>query len=844
MRATQTIAERRVRGKVALVCLITVVLLILLSSKASAGVVQESVASSEDAEWTHEPGYTAEPPTDLPATEAPGFVDAAAPQTRAQKTPPEYQQGTTAEEEEQTLAAATAIAMEETRKRIQEAVRQEEEAERARLAAEAVQHEAREEDMVHRIQEEAEQPVHVRLAEEARLTEEAKKLAEAQAAEEEAKRLAEAQAAEEEAKRLAEAQAAEEEAKRLAEAQAAEEKARAAQEARLSEEVRRLKAAEKARLAEETRLLNEAARQAEEALTAQGEAERLELEQQAEAARRAAEEKEAAARQLREQQGELDRLSQQQKDTVQEIQTSSEGYRIALAALEAREADELAAAQQREKLAASSFQQSIERELEALSQNLATLDARTAAVRDRLKETATPNKSLDVVLTHLNELFEDVDKASGALAAVHVTARSLKKAAKVAESSRGASNASAGPESFKERRSALAASHEAALARLQRQLQAIDAKMAELRHKLGLPTVDEEAKQNSRSVTGTAEAGTQAEVLTAALSSKPTLSQETTTVAPSLVTTSAPSSTLHPASGVDAAASTPSPASSTAPHSTPPPPQVNELRPNSSLQLLIRTLVQQAEEKGYNVSRYEVHRRENGVFFKAKGRLQIIGAMVLITLVSVVQTMRWCRGDRDDGHAEPGTATKAAAQKLSPAKAAPATAGAAQSKQDSTPSPAGQLETARDAFPPLKPSSGAAKRESSYGASSLRQRRFRDGASSSLAANCDPVQQLPDSSSGVPLSLPSPTDSPHTQLPTPMMPPPQGSAPTPVQHPSADVQGDSPNRFPAPPPSSLGGAAGRAASHSMMDIPPPPPPRRRRDAEDFELQNPFLSRWS
>ncbi|KPI85780.1 hypothetical protein ABL78_5171 [Leptomonas seymouri] len=529
---------------------------------------------------------------------------------------------------------------------------------------------------------------------------------------------------------------------------------------------------------------------------------------------------------------------------VRRTQAENEEFRAAVAALEAEQAKELAAVQQREMEAASSLQKLFEGQMALLTRNLATLEEQTAAIRTSLKEPVKGSRTLESLLSDLNAFFGEVDVAGVAMDAIDEAAQSLKKAVNIAQSSQDDSHAdSTIVVSYKGRRHALELSHSSAIAQLDEHLLRLDKRIEEFKQKFGF-VENAEAKEESSKAEVPVPIATSSPSAPAAASSSGSHDTDVTPSEPSTVDVPGRISTR------------PADAAATSPSSYAVPERIAELhtadlRYDPSVNQLIETLVRQAEERGYNISKYEMHHLESQAFFVVKGRVQVIGATVLVTLISVIQTARWCLGGHNDVREEAG-----AANMMKPApQPAVTTAGAAArstasnalssapSQQGGPPTSAGLPAPQNRTLPPSHLPS--ADRGGSFENAQPRQRYTPGSASLPLTGNPGPTQQLASSSTSISHSSAFRTDSQHTQLPLPTGKP-QCYAPAPASALSsqADSQGVSPHLISDPPAGPLpGGVTLSTAAPLVMGV-PPPPLRRRRDAEDFELQNPFLSRWS
>ncbi|CBZ30466.1 conserved hypothetical protein [Leishmania mexicana MHOM/GT/2001/U1103] len=721
--------------------------------------------------------------------------------------------------------AAEASKTEEAKQLEETGVAQElEKAEQVRIAEEAArQAEAERQAEATLRAEEARKDEEERLAEERRKVEEARQAQEAQRAEE--TRLAE------EARQAQEAQRAEE--TRLAE------EARQAQEAQRAEETR---LAEEARLAQERRLAAEAQRAQEEARIA--ETRRAEKKRQADAAAASALQRRKVAAEAQ------SRLNSERKKALAKIDDERARFQTAAAELTTQQEEEKSSAARREKAVAAELQKTMEKKLEALQHDLVTLGHVSVTLRDRVSELLRSSTSLTQVQEDVQVLDGMVVKAGETLDSIREATDSLADAARAAVGHQKDAPATTAQKItlLAKQKMELETAHDAAIQHLLARLQILDSQLAGMAE----PTETEEA-----AVAGPAEAaeGTATPPLspvTAAAVGKPKEVAPLPSEAPRPVGTS----TIAPAPSAPRAE-----------------PWVNSPRhaeesPNRYRRELIETPANQAGEEGYSEDSYEVHLREGGAPCKVNRHMEIVGTAVVITIAATVQTLRWCRSGCRGGEEEDEETSKDVTPELqaretssaSPHKSLPQSGGPLQQRPQASPP---------STFPPqganATPDRGGMESPSRWESGSIAPPSQRGTPSASseqmrlLAEKGDTLSPTPvprHHSDGFPLGAPVPGKPgvtrrpPHgtSPLDTARAPPPPPGATSPFTPSRNETLGMSPTpvqrqlplpggQFGDPSPPPLSGHPPMAGTPLQMH-------RRRNNGDDFELHNPFLSRWS
>ncbi|KAG5491782.1 hypothetical protein JIQ42_01690 [Leishmania sp. Namibia] len=618
-----------------------------------------------------------------------------------------------------------------------------------------------------------------------------------------------------------------------------------AEEEKLPEEQQEVQPAEEARPAEESRRTQER-RLAAEAHKAEEEERRAEVTRRAEeklqadvAAEKAAQLRKAAA----ETRG---RLTEQRKAVLAKIDEEKAQFQAATADLTAQQEETSAA--QRDKAAVSELQNSMGKRLSSLQEDLLILGRISVTLRGRVSSLLHGDKPLAQVQEDVQALDGEVEKARETLDKILEAANLLTDAARAAVESQNdaLSVASEKRTLIAEQKRILTAAHDDAIQQLLALLQTLDTQLAEAAKQ---PETQEAAfaepaktgKSTATPPSPVAPATAEGPQGVASSSSKTPQPAVTPTLAPALSTLEAEAPVM-------------------------PPKSTEESRTRYSGELIDK-MAKQAEEKGYGENSNDARLGEDGVPYKVNGHMQAISTVVAITIAATVQTLRWCRNgchsdeedEESDETVKPGCQASETSS-LFPRNSIPLRGGPSPQRPQAVPlstlpprganagpnrgdggppslweggsmTPSSQGGTASaaseqmrlpgeknhflspapvgrnhlDAFPPGAPVTGGPRvtRGPSHGDSSL-----------------DAARALPP-----PLGIESPFTPPRNVAP--------GIHPSPM-HQQLPLTG---GQFVGPPPPQLPGYPPMAGTTPQMH-------RRRNDSDEFELHNPFLSRWS
>ncbi|CAC9540836.1 conserved hypothetical protein [Leishmania infantum JPCM5] len=659
---------------------------------------------------------------------------------------------------------------------------------------------------------------------------------------EEMPKAAEASAAEE-AKQLGETRVVQESQKkeqvRIAEeaARQAEEAARQAEAALQAEEAQK---DEKERLAEERRK-GEEARLAREAQRA--DAQRAEEEARRAETRRKAEEKrqvDAAEAQRR--------LNTERKPVLAKIDEERVRFRTAASDLITQQEVEKSSAARRDRAVATELQKSMEKKLEALQQDLVTLGRVSVTLRGRVSA-LLHSSTLTQVQEDAQALDEVVVKAGETLDSIREAADSLADAARAAVGNEKDAPATTAEKItlLAKQKMALETARDAAIQHFLERLQAIDSQLVE---------AAEQTETEETAVAGPAEA---AEGL-----ATPPLSP----VAPAGVeapqeVVSLPSEAPRPV-GTSTHAPTPS-----APRAEP---RVNSPKHAEESHSRYRgelseTPANRGGEEGYSESSYEAYHREGGAPYKVKRHMEIAGTVVVITIAATVQTLRWCRsgcrcGEEEDEETSEDVTPELQARETSlasPQMSPPQSGGPLQQRPQASP-PSTLRPRGANAGPdrngmelPSRWESGNIPPPSQRGTPSASSEQMRLPAEEGDILSPTPVlRHHPDA---FPLGAPVPgrpgvtRRPPHGTPPldTARAPPPPGTTSpfTPSRNEALGISLTPTQRQLPLPGGQFGGPSSPPLSgHPSMAGTPLQMHRRRSNGDDFELRNPFLSRWS
>ncbi|CAG9582234.1 conserved hypothetical protein [Leishmania major strain Friedlin] len=621
----------------------------------------------------------------------------------------------------------------------------------------------------------------------------------------------------------------------------AEEAALQAEEARKDEKER---LAEERRKAEEARLAQEAqraeAQRTEEEVRRAETRRKMEEQRHADAAAASASKRRKAAAEA---QG---RLNAERKQVLAKIDEERVRFRTAASDLITQQEVEKSSAVRRDKTVATELQKSMETKLEVLQHDLVTLGRVSATLRGRVSA-LLHSSTLTQVQEDVQALDEVVVKAGETLDSIREAADSLADAARAAVGNqKDAPATTAEITLLAKQKLALETAHDAAIQHLLERLQALDSELAE---------AAEQTEAEDKAVAGPAEAAEGA--------ATPSLS---------LV---APAAAEAPQEVVSLPSEASRPVRTSTPAPTPSAPGA-ESRVNSPKHAeeshsryrreLIETPANRGGEESYSESSYEVRHLEGGAPYKAKQHMEIAGTVVVIAIAATVQTLRWCRSacrdeEEDEETSEDVVPELQASEKslASPQKSLPQSGGPLQQRpQASLPSmlPPRGANAAPDRGGTESPScweSGNIVPPSQRGTPSASSEQMHLPAEEGDILSTTPVlRHHPDA---FPLGSPAPgrpgviRRPPYgtSPLDTARAPPPPGATspftpsrnealgmfPTPMQR-QPPLPG---GQFGGPSPPPLSGNPPMAGTPLQLH-------RRRNNGDDFELQNPFLSRWS
>ncbi|CAJ1022908.1 hypothetical protein, conserved [Leishmania lindenbergi] len=621
-----------------------------------------------------------------------------------------------------------------------------------------------------------------------------------------------------------------------------------AKEARLAQEAQR---AEETRLAEEARLA-EARRLDAEAQKAEEEARRAETMGRAEERRAEVKLKgyavaESAAQLRKETAGAQERLTAERKEVLTKIDEERTRFQAATADLTKQQEQEKSSAAQHAKVIVTELQMSMGKRLEALQQDLLTLRRASVTLQSRVSALLESNKPLAQVQEDVQVLDEEVRKAAETFDNIRGAADSVTDMARAAVGSQSDASAATSEKItlLTEQKRALETARDAAIQELLGRLQTLDVQLSEV------------AKQTGTQEAAVAEPSKTSEsaAITPRWPVAPPTAKTSQEAASPPSEAPRPEETAKPASALFAPLAEPR---------TNPSKDTEKSRGGYRCKL-IETLGKWAEEKGYNKSSYEVHPHEDGAPYQMKGYMQIVGTVVVITIAASIQTLRWCRsGGREEE--KDGESPKTVTSELQSTE----TSSALQPKplsQSGGPSPQG-LQTSPPSISIPRGANVAldrGDRESSShwegGSASLSSQRGTPSAVSEQVrlslGEGRTVSRIPmrrnhldafppgtpvSGISGATLGPPcggSPLDTARA--------PPLSSAASPFTVPRREALGvsSSSKQWPRP---LAGGPLGEPPSlplsrHLPIAGTSPQMQRRQNDGDEFDLHNPFLSRW-
>ncbi|KAG5468816.1 hypothetical protein CUR178_01652 [Leishmania enriettii] len=603
--------------------------------------------------------------------------------------------------------------------------------------------------------------------------------------------------------------------------------------------------AEEARPAEESQHTQER-RLAAEAHKAEEEERRAEVTRRAEEKRQADAAAEKAA-QLRKAAAETrGRLTAERKAVLAKIDEEKAQFQAATANLTAQQEETSAA--QRDKAAVSELQNSMGKKLSSLQQDLLTLGWISEALRGRVSSLLRGDKPLAQVQDDVQALDGELKKARETLDKILEAANLLTDAARAAvESQNNALTVALEKRTLlAEQKRILTAAHDDVIQQLLALLQTLDTQLAEA------------AKQSETQEAAFAEpAETGESTATPPSPVAPATAKGPQGVAPSSSKTRQP-----------AMIPTLAPALSTLEAEAPvmPPKSTEESRPRYRGELIDK-MAKQAEEKGDGENSNDARLGEDGVPYQVNGHMQAIGTVVVITIAAAVQTLRWCRnGCHSDDEEEESDETVKPGYEASEAPSLSQRNPIPQRGEPSLQRPqAAPLSTSPprganagpdrgDGWPPSRWESGSVTPSSQGGTASATSEQMRLPGEKNHLLSPTPVgrNHLDAFPPGAPVTGgprvtrgPSHGNSsldaaralpPPLGIKSPFTPPRNvapGTHPSPM-HPQLPLTG---GQFVGPPPPQLPGYRPMAGTTPQMH-------RRRNDSDDFELHNPFLSRWS
>ncbi|KAG5468403.1 hypothetical protein LSCM1_02383 [Leishmania martiniquensis] len=639
----------------------------------------------------------------------------------------------------------------------------------------------------------------------------------------------------EEARRLQEAQAAQE-LRREERAHDTQEAARQAEDAQQAEgfhEARETRLEQETQRAEETRLAEEEAQGAEVTRRAE---EKLQADV-------AAEKAVPLRKTATEAQG---RLSAQRKEVLVKIGQEKVRFQAAFADLAAQQ--EETSATQRNKAVASELQRFLGERLDTLHRDLATLGRISVTLRGMVTSLLRGDRPLAQVREDVQALDEKIAKAGETLENIREATTLLTRTARAAvETQEGDSAASSETSTlFAEQKRALISAHNAVIQPLVALLQTLDTQLAQVAKQLETQGAEvaepTKAAESAAAVSSVGPATTEtAQEVASLLSGTPQPVEETPTLTPPLS-----------AAQAEVLGSSPKHA---------------EERHARYSGEPAEDLAKHLMEKGYSKGGRDAHRDEDGVPYMVKGHMQIIGTVVVITIAATVQTLRWCHngcldgeeGEESDGTVEAGRQAKEMLS-LSPQNAIPGSGGPSpQRPQASLPptSPPRGVNTrphGGDGESPSCLESGKMLPPSQCGTPSAASEHMRLLGKKGHTLSPTPVARNHAASfrPGAPATCgseviqgPSYGGSPLDAARAP--PPPLGPKSPFMPHRNA-----APGIYPSPMHQQLPLTGGQFDGPSPLQLPgrlpmagaTPQMHRRRNNSDDFELHNPFLSRWS
>ncbi|GET92423.1 hypothetical protein, conserved [Leishmania tarentolae] len=625
----------------------------------------------------------------------------------------------------------------------------------------------------------------------------------------------------------------------------AEETDRQAEEAqkdeeRLAEERRK---AEEVRLTQERRLDEKAAKRAQEEAQHANIRRRAEEEHQADmAAASAAQRREAVAAAQR-------RLAAERKEVRAKIDEERVRFQTATADLTAQQEEEELSAALRDRTVLAELQKSMEEKIAALHQDLVALDGASATLGGKARALSLSSTSLTQVQEDVQTLNEEAVKAGETFNKIREAVSGLADA--VRASVLNQKDASALTEEkimlLSKQNMSLKTAHDAAVQQLLARLQELDTQLAE---------AAEETETEEAAVAAPVEVA-----VDAATRSVPPVAPATSEALHDVA--SPPSEPLEPMEN-----STPAPSPSV-PQAEPRvySPKHAEGSHKGSRREMIETPVKWAEEESYSESGYEAPPREAGAAYKVKRHMEIIGTVVVITIAATVQTLRWCLGgchsDDEEDDETSGVVT--------PEFQARETSSASPHKE--LPQRDGPLQQVPQASPPFALAPRVANPPPDQGGMASPSRL--EGGSIAPLSQGGPLPAASEhmwssTEEGDTLSpAPMPRHHLHGFSPSAPVPgrlgvtggPSHGTAPLDAARappppgatfPFTPSRNEALGMIPTPMQRQPPPSAGQLGDSSLPLLPTNPPVtgtppqmhRRRNNGDEFELHNPFLSRWS
>ncbi|KAG5494087.1 hypothetical protein JKF63_01921 [Porcisia hertigi] len=560
-----------------------------------------------------------------------------------------------------------------------------------------------------------------------------------------------------------------------------------------------------------------------------------------------------------------EQLAAERREVLVKMDEEVASFQAATSELMAQEQEqeqERMSAVERERAAVGELHVNMRKTLENLEQDVLALGEISVTLHGRVIALSNSKTSLFQAEKDALALGEEVEKVSESLQSIRVAVGSLTDAARAAV----ASHDDTPYPPFKEntlladRRRELETAHNAAVGQLLDRLKALDAQLAEAerRSKTEEEVVAEVARTPDDVVAHPPPSVTPSAV--------GTLREE----APSPPPPSPPPPSPPPPSPSNPPQSVQGITSSLPPSVPLAEPRVHTLEKSEESRVgyrqeLIGTLIRWSAEGGHNETSHKFHPHRSGVPFKVRGGVQIIGTAVIIAITTTVQILWWCRGGcRGEDDVE--EINKVLVAKHQAAATSP------QPTQSTLPRSSRQMPQCSQASPLSKSPPRVAN--ASHVPGDVKSQSHLESDRSALSSQRDGLSTASQNASshlpGGSTPLPTPV-----QLNTGVFPPrsllPQGlevtrgppqvtslldatrrpplSCPTPpFTAPSNGVQGLSPSSTQGQRPLT-GGRSGNPplpplSSHPPTTGAPPQMQRPQNDGDDFELHNPFLSRWS